>query len=101
MEIASSFLTPQCPSWVKAGRGAMSAPMSGLPESGLRADIGRLSERAIPAIAAIRLMVRFLRALFRLDVGRPDHAGPLLGFVADELAKIDGRARQRRSPAPK
>src|SRR5215468_7944992 len=32
----------------------MSAPMSGLPESGRRADIGRLSKSAIPVIAAIR-----------------------------------------------
>src|SRR5262249_179899 len=32
------------PLWVKLGRQAMSAPMSDLPESGHRADIGRLWE---------------------------------------------------------
>src|SRR4030095_3324874 len=37
---------------VKLGPAAMSAPMFGLPESSHRADIGRLSERAIPVIAA-------------------------------------------------
>jgi hypothetical protein len=37
---------------VKLGPAAMSAPMSGLPESSRRADIGRLSESAIPVIAA-------------------------------------------------
>jgi hypothetical protein len=39
--------------------------MSGLPESGRRADIGRLSKSAIPVIAAVRLtgfMERDLRA---------------------------------------
>ena len=29
-------------------------------------------------------------ALLWLDVGRPDHLGPLLGFVGNELAKIGG-----------
>src|SRR5262245_59454254 len=32
-----------------------------------------------------------------LDVGRPDHLGPFLGFVGDELAKIGGRARKPRT----
>src|SRR5262245_7276649 len=32
------------------------------------------------------------RASLRLDVGRPDHPGPLLGFVGDELAEVAGRA---------
>src|SRR5215472_3451524 len=32
--------------------------------------------------------------LFRLDVGRPDHLAPFLGFVGDELSKVGGRARQ-------
>src|SRR5262249_36891472 len=31
-------------------------------------------------------------ALLGLDVGRPDHFAPLLGFVGDELAKVIGRA---------
>jgi hypothetical protein len=30
------------------------------------------------------------KASFRLDVGRPDHLTPLLGFVGDELAEIGG-----------
>jgi hypothetical protein len=30
------------------------------------------------------------RASFWLDVGRPDHLAPLLGFVGDELAEIGG-----------
>ena len=30
--------------------------------------------------------------LFRLDVRRPDHLAPLLGFIRDELAEITGRA---------
>ena len=29
-------------------------------------------------------------ALLRLDVGRPDHLGPLLGFVGDKLAEVGG-----------
>src|SRR5262245_10449865 len=33
----------------------------------------------------------------RLDVGRPDHLAPLLGFVGDELAEIGGRADKRRA----
>ena len=43
--------------------------------------------------------------LLRLDVGRPDHLGPFLGFVGDELAEVGGRAgkhrrRPRRQAAP-
>jgi hypothetical protein len=37
------------------------------------------------------------RSLLRLDVGRPDHLGPLLGFVGDERAELGGRAHQRRA----
>src|SRR5262249_36836574 len=33
--------------------------------------------------------------LFRLDVGRPDHLAPFLGFVGDELSKVGGRADKR------
>src|SRR5262245_14176375 len=36
-------------------------------------------------------------ASLRLDVGSPDHFGPLLGFVGDQPAKVGGRARQRRT----
>src|SRR5262245_55987767 len=32
-----------------------------------------------------------------LDVGRPDHLGPLLGLFGDELAEIGGRADKRRA----
>src|SRR5215475_2805549 len=31
-----------------------------------------------------------------LDVGRPDHLAPLLGFGGDESSEIGGRARKRR-----
>src|SRR5262245_54817340 len=30
-----------------------------------------------------------------LDVGRPDHLGPFLGFVAYELGEVGGGARKR------
>ena len=33
-------------------------------------------------------------ASLRLDVGRPDHLAPLLGFVGDELAEVGGRKRE-------
>src|SRR5262249_11720302 len=33
-------------------------------------------------------------ASFRLDVRRPDHLGPLLGFLGDELAEVSGRPRE-------
>ena len=33
---------------------------------------------------------------FGLDVARPDHLAPFLGFVGDELAEIAGRAGNRR-----
>ena len=34
--------------------------------------------------------------LVRLDVRRPDHLGPLLGFFDDEFAKVGWRANKRR-----
>src|SRR5262245_52983815 len=37
------------------------------------------------------------RRSFRLAVGRPDHLGPLLGFLGNELAEIGGRADERRA----
>src|SRR5262249_40062747 len=53
-------------------------------------DPGRLTrgEPATPNVDA---------SSFRLDVGRPDHLAPLLGFIGDELAEIDGRAYERRA----
>jgi hypothetical protein len=48
-----------CVNRVKTGRGAMSAAMSGLPESSRRADIGRLSRHCNPAIAAVCLTKRY------------------------------------------
>src|SRR5205807_1333744 len=38
-----------------------------------------------------RVLVRSIR----LDVSGPDHFGPLLGFIHDQLAEIGGRAGQR------
>ena len=35
--------------------------------------------------------------LLRLDVGRPDHLAPFLGFVGDELAEVGGRAGKHRA----
>src|SRR5215472_2039684 len=32
-----------------------------------------------------------------LDVGRPDHLGPLFGVICDELSEIGGRADKRRA----
>jgi hypothetical protein len=37
----------------------------------------------------------FRRLSLRLDVGRPDHLPPLLGFVGDQLAKVGGRAGEQ------
>src|SRR5262249_18286128 len=31
------------------------------------------------------------------DIGRPDHLGPFLGFVRDELSEVSGRERKRRA----
>src|SRR5215813_8888869 len=36
-------------------------------------------------------------ALFRLDVGRPDHLAPLLGVIGDELFEVGGREREHRA----
>ena len=35
--------------------------------------------------------------MLRLDVGRPDYFGPLLGVVGDELSEVAGRARKHRA----
>ena len=34
--------------------------------------------------------------LLGLDIGRPDHLAPLLGFGGNESSEIGGRARKRR-----
>ena len=39
-----------------------------------------------------------LRDQSGFDVGRPDHLGPLLGFVGDELAEFGGRAGKHVPP---
>src|SRR5262245_19755845 len=41
--------------------------------------------------------IRAFPASVRLDVGLPDHLGPLLGFVGDELTEVAGRASKRRA----
>src|SRR5207244_7080188 len=37
------------------------------------------------------------RGSLRLDAGRPDHLGPLLGFVRDELAEVGGGTGKNRT----
>ena len=41
-------------------------------------------------------MARAVQSL-RLDVGCPDHLGPLLDFVGNELAEVGRRARKHRA----
>src|SRR5712691_11135277 len=52
-------------------------------------------------IRALELPDKFARAgtlaLIQLDIGRPDHFAPLLGFLSDELAEVGGRARKCRA----
>jgi len=45
-----------------------------------------------------RRLHRFLRCrkLLRLDVGRPDHLGPLLSVIGNEVCRRQRRPRQRR-----
>ena len=38
-----------------------------------------------------------MRGSVRLDIGRPDHLAPLLGFVCDELAEVSRRAGKDRA----
>jgi hypothetical protein len=70
----------------KTGRGAMSAPMSGLPESGRLALIAAIirgtgvTEYWIGTAASVQL-----------DVRGPDHLAPLHGLVGDELAEVGRR----------
>jgi hypothetical protein len=44
-------------------------------------------------VLLMNLVMSFSRSL-RLDVRRPDHLAPLLGFLRDELAEFGGRADQ-------
>ena len=37
------------------------------------------------------------RVLLRLDFGRPDHLGPFLGFVREELAEFGGGTGKNRT----
>jgi hypothetical protein len=53
------------------------------------------TNREVQAVVAASLAARPYRAAacqrvesFRLDVGRPDHLGPFLSFLSDELAEI-------------
>ena len=48
------------------------------------------AERIVPAV-----LRNVGRHSLRLDIRRPDHLAPLLGFVGDELAEIARRARNR------
>jgi len=53
----------------------------------VRPNAGDFAEREVMEYPAER-------ALLRLDVGRPDHLGPLLGFRGDELAEVGRRERE-------
>src|SRR5262245_19371799 len=80
--------------------------MSALPP---KADIGReasacplcaRSGHSRPCYPINEFAERALRNVgsglsFRLDVGRPDHLGPLLGLFGDELGEVGGRAPKR------
>src|SRR5262245_1349136 len=67
-----------------------------------KADIDRRPPRCYPGDCrhsrngSYGMSVRIAGSL-RLDAGRLDHLGPFLGFVGNELAKIGGRARERRA----
>src|SRR5262245_38143003 len=81
---------------VKSSPTATSAPMSGLPESGRRADIGRLSEKAIPVIAdhhsrnGVTEYWIGTAASVSLNVGRPDHLAPFFNFPRNERFELVG-----------
>ena len=49
---------------------------------------------------AERDVMEYRAESLRLDVGYPNHLGPLLGFLGDELANLGSRARKRRAAAP-
>jgi hypothetical protein len=46
---------------------------------------------------AERNVMEVASTLLCLDVGRPDHFAPLLGFFGDQLAELGRRSRQRRA----
>jgi hypothetical protein len=70
----------RCLKRVESGPMAMSAAMSGLLEHSRPPDIGRLSERAIPVIAAIRGtgFMECRRRSLRLDACGLDDRPPFL-----------------------
>jgi len=67
---------------------------------GRKADIAQSSEKC-PFLtqsghkqaSGQEYRLQFVR-LFRLDVGRADYLGPLLGVLNDELAQFGGRDRK-------
>ena len=70
----------------KSGPTAMSAPMSALPESGRRVDIGNPGDLT----GVTEYLAEVVRSL-RLDVGCSDHLTPLLDLVGNEFSKVGGR----------
>src|SRR4029453_982496 len=79
----------------RSGRGGGACLLC--PESG-QTD-GRLAKsafchkRALPPFAQRALRtIRRSRPYLWLDVGRPDHVGPLLNLLGNELAEVGGRA---------
>ncbi len=60
----------------------------------------RKSPIALAATTGVTELWNIWRADYRslrLDMGRADHLGPLLGFIGDELAEVGGRARKGRT----
>src|SRR5262245_20614152 len=70
------------------------------PQAAVTADTGGLSQSGHQCPAFAERALRNIdsgSASLRLDVGLPDHLGPLLGFVGDELTEVAGRASKRRA----
>src|SRR5262245_15555307 len=65
------------------------------PTFAVQADI-TLSAPAIRRTGGYGILER-VTASVCLEVGRPDHLGPLLGVVGNELAEIGGRAGKQRA----
>src|SRR5262249_39931713 len=60
-----------------------------------RADAAAQCAAYAGSVGLARAMRRAQLALLRLEVGRPNHLGPLLRFLSDQLSKVGGRALQR------